>query len=322
MSSRRGFTLIELLVVIAIIGILIGLLLPAVQKVRAAAARLSCQNNLKQLALAAHNHHDAFKKLPPGLLLSPARTTSLFVELLPFVEQDNLYRQWDFLNPSANYLGGNAARAANVLPLYVCPSASLDRNPIDMGGGRTAALTSYAGNGGSRTLLPAKATNDGVFHRVQNGFGQIRLTDIQDGTSNTLLFGERSQADGNWNSFLPAPFQPAPNPDFFAIGTYGIWAPSTAIGIREVTLAGMNAINYGHPFGWQPPPWPEQPPPVSWDQFLPFYEARLSAYGSAHSGGANFAFCDGTVRYLTESLPVSSLRALSTRHGGETTIVE
>jgi prepilin-type processing-associated H-X9-DG protein len=237
---------------------------------------------------------------------------------LPFVEQENLYRQWDFQNPTANYLGGGAARAAAVLPPYVCPSSPLDRNPIDMGGGQTAALTCYAGNGGSRTLLPAKASNDGVFQRVQNGYGQIRLTDILDGTSNTLLLGERLQMDGNWDSFLAAPFQPLPNPDFFAIAAYGIWAPSSPIGIRDVVLAGMNPINYGHPFGWQPPPWPEQPPPVPWDQFLPYYEARLSAYGSTHGGGANFAFCDGSIRFLVETLPVSSLRALSTRHSGET----
>jgi prepilin-type N-terminal cleavage/methylation domain-containing protein len=122
MKARRGFTLIELLVDIAIIAVLIGLLLPAVQKAREAANRLKCQNNLKQLALASHDYHGTHSTFPPGVQQAlypdpPAyQGYSLFTYLLPYLEQDNLYRRWDFSNPLNNAAGGVRARTAVVLP--------------------------------------------------------------------------------------------------------------------------------------------------------------------------------------------------------------
>ena len=129
-TARRAFTLVELLVVVAIVAVLVGLLLPAVQRVREAASRARCLNNLKQLALAAHQAHDAAGRLPGAVNLPDpgGRYTSLFVELLPYVEQQALFAQWDFANPAANY-GGAASRAATVLKTLVCPSARSTATP-------------------------------------------------------------------------------------------------------------------------------------------------------------------------------------------------
>ncbi len=316
-ASRAAFTLIELLVVIAIIAILIALLVPAVQRVRASAARMVCTNNLKQFALAGHNYHETYRKLPPGIATAlGSRQTSVFVELLPYLEQAPLYQSWDFQVPSNNYLGGANSRAATKLPWLICPMDSLTGEPSKYGNGM-AQLTSYAGNGGSVSYMPDKSKYDGIFHAMKGSLGQVRMLEITDGTSNTVMFGERNHRDGNWNSFLPAKFTQNPSPDFMSIGSYGIWAPEGQLGVREVTLSGAVGINYSHPFAWIPPTLYYQPPPVDWPSFFSHYESRLSAFGSGHDSGANFAFCDGTVRFLFDTVPSSRFQALCTRNGNE-----
>lgn len=326
--SRQAFTLIELLVVIAIIAVLIGLILPAVQKVRAAAARAKCQNHLKQLALAASNFESAHRSLPPGYdrpTTSNGRWTSLFVELLPFIEQENLYRQWDFSNPVSNQTGLNS-RAATVIAIYVCPVDRVDENPRNRGVGLFAGMTSYGGNGGSRTLLPADAPRDGLFHETFNGIKKTRFEEIRDGLSNTIMFGERFHQDGNWDTYLIAPFEPPPSPAMLPMTAYGAWAPLGPHAIAEITLGGSVGINYGHPDRYEPPPPPPPPPapppppppPIPWPSWEKYYIAKLMAYGSGHTGGANFAFADGSVRFMSNSTPVVVLRGLSTREGGET----
>ena len=327
MHRRAAFTLLELLVVIAIIAVLVGMLLPAVQKVREAASRTRCVNNLKQLALAAHAYHDVYNRLPTAADAGSPSYTSLFVELLPYIEQDPLHRQWDFTNVSTNY-GGAASRAATVIPVHVCPSQPIDPNPYPVTNG-SVALTTYGGNGGSIAFPPAIATADGLFHltgpqsKPQPNQRGVAFLEVRDGLSGTLLFGERLVTDGNIDSFLMAPLTPAPDPSIFGMRGYCLWAPLPGPNASAGLLGARAVIGSRLPVWWTPPPPPPPgfpptpPPPVSWAGLSQLWWARLGAYGSLHPGGVNVALADGSVRFLTVTLPQVTLQALSTRAGGE-----
>jgi prepilin-type N-terminal cleavage/methylation domain-containing protein/prepilin-type processing-associated H-X9-DG protein len=334
MFRRSAFTLVELLVVIAIIGVLMGLILPAVQKIRSAAARISCASNMRQLGLATLAYHDTHHEFPPGVErplnnpANPTRQASLFVYLLPHIEQDNVYRLWNFTNPSANN-SGPSAPAAVVIPVLMCPSDARIDNPQDEGNGQFAAMTSYAGNGGTRSMLPELATADGIFHetgalsRPKPGQKPIRIAQVTDGTSNTFLFGERYHGDRNWDTWPGAPFMPQPNPPVFTIESYGNWAPLGTDAIAHVTLSGYATINYGTPAAYVPPPplppplITPPPPPVPWGDFLPYYQLRLCAFGSGHFGGANFCMVDGSVHFVSQAMALETLQALCTRAGSD-----
>lgn len=304
---RNGFTLIELLVVIAIIAILIGLLLPAVQKVREAAARTQCANNLKQIALAAHNYHDKYEKFPTGARPSvtvngvPTLGTNVWVELLPYIEQDNLYRRWDFADNSKNVAGGTNATQAQVVKILLCPSDRLPDPVWELTTGYPVppwslgfyGMSSYGGNAGLRSVLTDRLSKDGVFFVGSN----VRFADISDGPSNTLFFGERYHYDPEYERQRLVVWPDLP--PMAGWGRWGFVANQGASG--NISLSTPAQINYRVPLNGN----------------RSTLEDRSCVFGSGHPGGANFAFVDGSVRYLRDSIPPPTLQALSTRAGGE-----
>jgi prepilin-type processing-associated H-X9-DG protein len=305
-------------VVIAIIAVLLGLLLPAVQKVREAANRISCSNNLKQLALAAHHHHDARGRFPNGLHTVEtssggyANGTCWEVELLPYFDQDNLKDRWDYADFRNNVAGGRNATTAQVLPVLLCPSDPLPdpvwfvavspQFPQYAYASGFYGLSSYGGNAGRLSDWPKIATQDGILFQDS----RVRLADVTDGASSTLLLGERSHRDPEFDRLSLAY-----GPTSYPLAKEGKWAAVYATSggsIFERLLSTPVPINYQVPAGIPP------------EEFLGPYGAqcnRLRAFGSGHPGGANFAFADGAVRFLSDSIPLATLQALSTRAGGE-----
>jgi prepilin-type N-terminal cleavage/methylation domain-containing protein/prepilin-type processing-associated H-X9-DG protein len=319
---KSGFSLVELLVVIAIIGMLAALLLPAVQAARGSARRLQCANNLRQLALAAQSHHSAKGTFPPGLRQSQFpdpptyRGTSLFACLLPYMECASVVQGWDYQQPLANTEGGWAARSATVIPGLICPDDLIPQNPFAKGD-LYYGMTSYGGNGGRRSYLPDLATVDGIFHTTgpaslpRANQEKVSLSMVRDGTSTTLLFGERDHQDPNFESFAQAGWADS-------LGSVGSWS---AIGgkrrIVDVTMSGYAPINYRLPFGYADRS-SASPPAGSRQEFAYYEQLRFCAWGSRHPGGANFAMVDGSVRFFSNELPLPILQALSTRNGKET----
>lgn len=321
-TGRRGFTLVELLVAIAIIGALVALLLPAVQAAREAARGTQCQNRLRQLALAAHHYHDTHAYFPPGVdqrdfALPPVyRGVSLFVYLLPFLEETARSAPWDRDDPLLNTTGGPDSRTAKVVVGFLCPSDTLPQSTTRTNQGWHYALTSYGGNGGTRSYFPQWATLDGMFHAV--GRGAVpkanahcpRLPDVTDGTVHTILFGERSHDDPNFESFAEAGWCDR-------LSTWGWWAPSGGLkAIGHVTMSGHAPLNYRVPMSFAERA--SAVPPATDPQLLQYYfDLRMCAWGSNHPGGAYFAFADGSGRFLADVLPLELLQTMSTRAGRE-----
>jgi prepilin-type N-terminal cleavage/methylation domain-containing protein/prepilin-type processing-associated H-X9-DG protein len=321
-NRTAAFTLIELLVVIAIIGILIALLLPAVQKIRAAAARVQCANNLHQIGLACHNYHDAYQAFP--LQYNVNLESSWVVEVAPFLEQDAFRQRWlATLTTSNPYLaavqGGPNSLYATAIKSLVCPADAFPTPPvaqINAPGTRPGypdgiygALTSYGPNTGTRgwaSLFDPPKIDDGVF-LVLNYTQTVRIADITDGTSSTILFGEAYHRDALWKTFSDQCMYSA-SPNLGDMSTTAAWywvdyvARNAAVPINWQLTPSVVAGPFPAPFS----------PPCRDVQYK-----RLGAYGSGHGGGANVVFADGSVHFLRDSLSLATLQALSTRAAGE-----
>jgi prepilin-type N-terminal cleavage/methylation domain-containing protein len=287
---RRAFTLIELLVVIAIISVLIGLLLPAVQKVREAASLTSCKNNLKQIGLAMHNHHDTRGTFPVGYYdptpwpqLDNGPGWGWGAYLLPYLEQEPVYKQINFNLDVGD--PANAGPLGTFLKVFYCPSDELTRTFTVTDGGSNSwviAQGSYVacnGNDGVDDFTTPPHT--GAFIRAVKGF---RTADIRDGLSNTFFVGDRISTL-SYCTWMGGPTG-ALNPFLMAPGNFG----------AEVTLLMCHAG----------PTAPNTPGVFDAD-----------STSSPHRLGVPFLFGDGSVHFISNSIDVSTWMALATRSGGE-----
>jgi prolipoprotein diacylglyceryl transferase len=294
--SRSAFTLIELLVVLAILAVLIGLLVPAVQKARAAAARLHCQSNLKQIGLALHGYHDSQTSFPPTFSTRSYSYLSWMARVLPYLEQEALWHQADDAYRVNSWPWSTPPHPDDaVVRLFDCPADArsgkkaavtfFNPNPGPNGlpgtTTLTIAFTSYLGNSGTNL-----SRQDGIFAPNTS----TSLHNVTDGASNTLLVGERPHG-----------------PD----GTFGWWYAGPGQGFTgsaDVVL-GAAEINIARA---QCPPGPYSFGPGKADAPCDVFH-----YWSLHSGGAHFVFADGSVHLLSYSMASGLLPALATRQGGE-----
>lgn len=335
-NERRGFTLIELLVVIAIVGVLIALLLPAVQKVREAANRARCRNNVKQIGLAFHSYHSTYAQFPPGA--TDTWKAGWATLILPFMEQDNIYKQLD-LNaatyvPAPGFLFNRDKLKEVIVPTYVCPSSPLpplavpeDASPpdrIQVGNyvgimGASTDTWNFADPTGNQRVADCSAPSPMSYnfggYIGSNGVlfpGRgVALTEIPDGTTNTIMLGE--QSDWGSNPGIP-PSPPAPQLDIRMAKRAGLWtgaAAGTAVPVQGLScwIESASLITVRHRINVK-------------QRFD--YRDGIARYGwntpiqSAHPGGAMALRCDGSAVFLSDRTAWDVLRWLCIRDDGQT----
>jgi len=314
--QRSGFTLVELLVVIAVIGALVALLLPAVQAARGAARRASCGNNLKQIGLALHAHHDTHGQLPSGRGAPTPKVFSPHAYLLPFLEAENLHRLIDlnappttFNVPPATVYDGtpNLPAATTVAKIFLCPADGVvGRVP-----GSDFAGTNYAASVGSGVDAGSLGTADGVFYLGST----VRFADITDGSSHTVAFSERPIGSGSAAS-APGPADPlrmvreiapsiTPTPSNCEPSASGNWNQERG---AKWILGNYGNTLYNHAL----------PPNARvCDCMNSTQQKGQLAARSYHPGGVQTVRCDGSVQFASNSIDAAAWKGLASRSGGE-----
>ena len=338
---RRAFTLVELLVVIAIIGILIGMLLPAVQQVREAARRISCANNCRQIGLASLNYESAFMGLPPSWLLptNDAVTAGWSVQgqLLPYLEQGNIAANIDFTlsytNPANEFVvqgDEQVALASLRVPTYLCPSEQLDVVRTADDGTPENYPLNYGANAGTWFVYGGPAngqTGDGALQVDR----KTSIGALSDGTSNTMMFSEVKAYTPYFRNGDDAPEEPPTDPSQIASlpndgrGTVdtirqtghtewvdgrahhssftAVFTPNTVVPLTDGDIT-LDVDWTSHQEGR-----------TGITDDVPTYAAVTSR--SYHDGGVNVTNVDGSTRFLNDSIDLTTWRALATRNGGE-----
>ena len=314
--KHSGFTLIELLVVIAIIAVLIGLLLPAIQKVREAAARSKCMNNLKQLGLAANNYHDQNNGLPPGT--DSIAVGSAIIRLLPYVEQANKYNLFDFTQ-NLHTAAVNAPARQQDLAIFLCPSDPSTATITEVVGGVTVSngRSNYmASLGANAWYANTDSLTGGVFY--QNS--AVTFQNITDGTSNTAMYAEVKRG------FQSA----ATSPTAINALDFNVWGSPTVPPIANdlnrpaacdaaPRTYDYTGLEYHRGFEWTAFYTHTVPPNFTGNdcvRSVGLNSAHLAAR-SYHNGGVNVLRCDGSVTFVKNSISLPMWKAFGTRAGGE-----